>query len=148
MSQLEQEIKDAIAKQLPAQVGDVLRSRLEQAQKDAEDLSVVKDRFEVLRNENAELRKQLARESAKLLAHGELEKREAEVTKRENKLAVELAEARAKNSETSTAALFNLMQIVFKNPTIKEQVFGSIGGHSGNNYQAQATNETRTREIE
>lgn len=80
---MQDEINQIIAKNLPQAVGDELRKRLEQADRDALLLKSAVTNQEAQRVEIASLKEQLAAHAAKLSLHGDLAKREADVAARE-----------------------------------------------------------------
>lgn len=80
---LTKEVTDAIEKQLPAQVGDVLRKRLEQAERDARALAEAKLSLERHTIQAANLSARIAELEGKLEKHGDLAKREEAVLQRE-----------------------------------------------------------------
>lgn len=97
------DITDAIEKQLPAQVGDVLRKRLEQAEADKAELEKARAKIAKLSGDTDELRTLNARQAADLAKHVALNEREAKVSERERQ--AEIAELKVKlDAETRFGA--------------------------------------------
>lgn len=122
-STIEQDIKDSISKNLPAQVGDVLKTRLEQAEKDAkaiiklnEELKTKKELLDELSNINSDL-------NAKLHLHKLLDEREKTLEKREIRYEVELLKKDIECQKLIAANTIAMMATVFRNPTYQESHF-------------------------
>lgn len=146
---MDEQIKEIIERQLPAQVGEVLRKRLEQAELDAHDLATVKGQRDSYKAERDQKQATIDRLDLNLKKHGELAAREEAVTKREQAIDLEIAKARAENAERSKGDLFNLVGLVFKNQIVKEEVFGGRSAYQPNGMmQSEPYNETRRREVE
>lgn len=143
---LDCEIRELIQKQLPEQVGTVLRTRLDQAEKDA--ASVVRLTGSLAAESSA-----LSAAQAALRRHehidnrlSEVEKREAAVLKREQ--AADLNEFKAKAAESAKQDIFKLAETVFKNPTFvrSESQRRSIV-IPGNSYPQEVTETNFTTET-
>lgn len=80
---MQTEINEIIAKNMPQAVGDELRKRLEQADRDAILLKTAVANQEAQRVEIASLKEQLSAHATKLSLHDDLATREAEVAARE-----------------------------------------------------------------
>lgn len=145
---MEQEIKDIITKQLPAQVGEVLRVRLEQAEKDAAKLTQLDALLTEERTKLEAANKRIAETGAELAAHVKLAEREAACSKRENGLELELAKTRVINAEKGRDDLFNLMGVVFRNPVVKEIVCRSDSGYTPTGSTNGSSAITTTRETD
>ena len=100
MKTLEKEIHESIAKNLPSQVGEVLKARLEQAEFDAKELEKSKKEIEYNNQTITEL-------NAQVIKNGDLNKREAELNakakeleERENKAEIESLKVKLEASKT------------------------------------------------
>lgn len=146
--ELNAEIRAAIDKSLPAQVGQALRARLEQAEANEKALKALGDAKEQLRSQLKTCEKDLAEALELLKTHEMLAVREKKVTEREIRSDLTLLQTKFEASEKSKAELFDLMKVVFKNPTITDSVFGcrneqnQFGGTTSMPY-----NDNRTRTI-
>jgi hypothetical protein len=136
------EINEIINTHLPAQVGKVLQQRLKQADELTIDLKVKQDMVDAL-NQTIKTQKctiedlqhQVAQHESRFL-------RDEQLNERERILDVTLANSRATNAEDQTKALFSLMNVVFRNPTVTE----SICKHptSATNYETESVTKTLT----
>ncbi len=80
---INQEVLNAIERQLPSAVGDVLRARLEQADNDKKLLEQATAKIARMTGDAADLQRQVAQQAAELEKHGKLAEREAKVLERE-----------------------------------------------------------------
>jgi hypothetical protein len=100
---MEQEIKDIIQKNLPAQVGEVLRVRLEQADLDSARVKALenslKSREELIDTQSEALQKYREFDSR----NSKLDKREAELNERERNLKIELLEYQLDSEKEKTS---------------------------------------------
>lgn len=129
---MEQEIQDIISRQLPAQVGDVLRKRLEQADSDAVKVKSLESEVRAIREQNVKQHNEIGELKSQIAMHHLLDVREAAATKREQSIELEICKARADNAERSKGELFNLVGLVFRNSIVKESISkshydGSVG---------------------
>lgn len=131
---LTEEITESIKKNLPAQVGEALRTELTRIPKLEEQLRLMTDDRNQHQHGRDELRAKLDATHATLKAHGELTAREAAVLKREqaqnlNDLRVELADERRKE-------VVGLVSTIFRSPITQRSIFGStpvaVEGNPGN----------------
>lgn len=134
---IEQEIRDLIEKNLPAQVGNVLRERLETAEKDAKTVTGLNLDIKRLQNENRVLNSRLAKQEA-------VEAREAGVTDREKVAAhrealIDLKEAHAKDK---VAMMKSVVDSVFANNKYKYQESGTVPVVADGWPQIQPTSKT------
>lgn len=137
---MEQEIKDIIAKHLPAQVGDALKLRLLQADTlEADNARLTKEKKQLLEDVNR-LSDQVINLDHKLKAHSDLAMREAAVLLRENKIDVYEANLKAAEAEKRATELHGLVQTVFKSPVYRTSYINSIDS----DYDAQGRYISRT----
>jgi hypothetical protein len=133
------EITQAIQKNLPAAVAGELKSYLAQAEADKEQIVRLSDKVAQLRQACEIGDKALKDAQEKLAAHVAIDKRLAEVTEKENRLAVTLAEARASAAERRAEDIHALVGTVFKNPTVKRSLYENQGMNQQYNSQTGGT---------
>lgn len=112
---LDYEIRELIQKSLPEQVGNVLRTRLDKADKDTAAV-------ERLTKELMDLDEKLRNAQSFLKNHDAIDKRLIEVEKREaavviREAAANLNDFKVKAAESAKQDIYTLASIVFKNPT-------------------------------
>lgn len=110
------EIREIIEKNLPAQVGNALKERLDQAELDASECRR-------LAAEKKHIYEELGQLKATVKAFGSLEDRDKAVSEREaavlkRELAADLNEFKVKAAESAKADLFKLAECVFRNPRL------------------------------
>lgn len=111
------QIQDLIRKNLPGEVGDTLRKHLQDAEQWKKDLDIAKRTEEGRVKQVEQYGVKVAGLEARLMIAGDLDKREAEVRKRENALEVTLAQKRAESAEYALMKVTELTALVFRNPT-------------------------------
>ena len=144
--QMEQEIKDAIAKNLPSQIGNVLAERLAmipdlERQLDEANLNVTSTS-----NGNASLRAQLDIATADIAAHVALDAREKIISGREMSADLNAAKKELEYEKKISTASIAMMTIVFKNPVYQESHFGSV--QNPNTNCSMPTNNNVTKSIQ
>ncbi len=120
---IQKDIQDAIEKQLPAQVGEVLRTRLEQAEKDA---ALVKSQAATITEFRSDVRKleaQVETRDARLKQHAEIDKREAEVSQRERDLKITLLEAQLVTERDKSAFAKEVALGLVRNAEFRRTIF-------------------------
>jgi seryl-tRNA synthetase len=117
---MEQEIKDIIAKNLPEQVGNVLKERLENAERDAKDLGS-------LRMDYGNLLAQLDEKDKKIKELSYLEDRldyikatEEAIKERRMEMALQISDIKLQEAEKRADELRNVLEIVFKSPVYRK----------------------------
>lgn len=125
MSTLDQDIKDSIAKNLPAQVGDVLRERLEKANQDAVRLADTLKRLDELRNTHDTLQRKHDAALQDLTKHTTLEQREAAVRESERDLRVKVAETELNAERRISNTLIDVLGKLVRNTEYRSRVFGN-----------------------
>jgi hypothetical protein len=117
---MEQEIKDIIAKNLPEQVGNVLKERLENAERDAKDLGS-------LRMDYGNLLAQLDEKDKKIKELSYLEDRldyikatEEAIKERKMEMALQISDIKLQEAEKRADELRNVLEIVFKSPVYRK----------------------------
>jgi hypothetical protein len=120
---IQKDIQDAIEKQLPAQVGEVLRTRLEQAEKDAATVKHNATTLAEFRSDIRKLESQVEARDAKLKQHGDIDKREAEVAQRERDLKITLLEAQLVTEKDKSAFVKEVALGLVRNAEFRRSVF-------------------------
>jgi hypothetical protein len=117
---MEQEFKDIIAKNLPEQVGNVLKERLENAERDAKDLGS-------LRKDYGNLLTQLDEKDKKIKELSYLEDRldyikatEEAIKERKMEMALQISDIKLQEAEKRADELRNVLEIVFKSPVYRK----------------------------
>jgi len=134
MSQLEQELsekyKEVIRKNLPEAVGEELRIVLEEAARNKAKVVEMMAREKELRQQMSDLADTGAKLKAVAQGFDDREKavtqREEAVFKRERDLELELLKKEVACANKERDTVFKLTETVFKNQTVRENVFGSM----------------------
>lgn len=120
MPGIEQDVRDAIAKNLPAQTADVLRQRLDAIdalEAEAGDLRAKTERLE------ERVAKLVQRETDlvhQLDGHADLRKREAEVAARERNAEIEALKVQLQAEQTVSAKVTDLFAGLVRNTTFRK----------------------------
>lgn len=151
---MKQEIKEIIQKNLPAQVGEVLRETLEQAEKDAEQVKILseninKKTFEIknLHYEIEEYRKFDERNQ-------QLEQREKDVANKERNLTIQQLTYELNSEKEKTQFSKDVALGLVRNTEFRKSIFDNTtepGGKDqyGNQYYVNKTqNSTEKKTIE
>jgi len=141
---IQKEISEAINKQLPAEVGDVLKARLEQADKDRDALELLDGvlkglevRVEELSTSNVKLTKKAQEVEGKEKLNI---KKEEELAKRELELDKTIAVSKQENAEKITDKMEDLVKIVFKSPVYRKEM--TSNEYNGQSNQSLSSNST------
>jgi hypothetical protein len=113
------EISEIIKKHLPAQVGDVLKERLKQADQDATDLENAEKALLARGVDIDRLQKQVAEYRALDARNAELATREELVADRERHQNVFAAELKALEAEKRASELAGFVGMVFRSPIFR-----------------------------
>jgi len=114
------EIQEAIKKSLPNQVGEALKQRLEQADKDAKELKAQKDLNLHLQDLNENQYSQINGYKKLDERNSKLEAREKVCEEQELNLKLTIAELKLAEAEKRNVDMVNLTALVFKSPVYKE----------------------------
>lgn len=114
------EIRAVIEKNLPAQVGDVLKKTLEQGQKDAAEVVRLKTDIEALKTSIVNHLRTIDEYKKKDSEYNATEAKAAAVAKAENDIKVTVAELKLAESEKRTADAINFVGMVFKSPVFRK----------------------------
>ena len=152
---MEKEIKEIIEKNLPEQVGKVLRERLEDLENTESDYKRIVKELDDLEKINKNLgdivnavRKNLEDITS---THKSFDDREKEISYRENNVDVHDAEKTAQHAENKVHMLENVLNTVFRSPvykstcvTDKKKEYASEYNSNTNQYEDKLTNEIKT----
>lgn len=121
----EQEIQEIIKKNLPAQVGDVLKTRLEQAERDAN--SVANQREQIISKEATikELEEQLEKYRKFDIRNDGLDKREVELNKIKHDLDLEILKAELVNEKDKSVFAKSIALGLVRNTEYRKTIFDS-----------------------
>jgi DNA repair ATPase RecN len=146
---MEQEIKDIIAKNLPEQVGNVLKERLENAERDAKDLGS-------LRKDYGNLLTELEEKDKKIQGLSHLESRldyikatEESIKERKMETAIQISEIKLQEAEKRADELRSVLEIVFKSPVYRKSHSTNVHyGYENGQSQPKFASPSETIETE
>lgn len=147
MNTLEQDLKEAIKKNLPAQAAGELKKFIEEAEQTKSDLEDTKEVLESTRKKLAQERKINQDMSEKLVKQQEMDKREEDCTKREEEVSIrerdiqlELAQneinmlnAKNQNTHELVAKVFGHPSVTVNNSSSRE-VMGEVDEYGNTKY--------------
>lgn len=119
---MEKEIKQIISENLPEQVGNVLKARLEKAESDKIHLEELKKVASQYSDEISNLQKDNQKLREKLHWVHELEKRELEIEKRERNIELEISKIQLAEAEKRNGEMSLLVQTVFRSPVYRKHI--------------------------
>lgn len=120
-----EQIQDVIRKNLPSEVGDQLRKLLTEGESIKKERDQLAERLGATSNQVISQASEITKLKETLAQHTALAKREADCLIRENRLDVTMAENRAMAAEVKAQTVFDLANVVFRNPVLKRTVFES-----------------------
>ncbi len=145
---IREDIQEAIAKQLPAQVGEVLRVRLEQAEKDAKANVSLTNMNNEQRREIQQLEARIAKRDAELKRAGDLDARAADLDTRERNMKIATLEIQLAAADSKVAFAKDLAMGLVRNTEFRSSVYEQNTGRGvpvpSGSYLAQAGTETTT----
>lgn len=146
------QIQEVVRKNLPAEVGEQLKKHLADAQTWKGERDYAQKRLEDANRSITLKDEEIADLKAKLKNAGDLSRRESEVTAREIKLDVTLANMRADSALARLEDVKGLAETVFRNPRIvrafSESDSNPMRDQYGNiNYQTRTRSVTETEET-
>lgn len=121
---MEKEILDIISKNLPEQVGSVLKKRLEEAEVDKKRIEQLENSVKYNTDKVLTLEKQLTEYKVLEVRQKVLDSREQEISKRENNQRVWEAELKALEADKRANELAGFVGMVFKSPIFRKSVSG------------------------
>jgi hypothetical protein len=122
------EIEEAIQKNMPNQVGVLLKKRLEQAESDAKSLESEREFSKQKSEKIVQLEKIISEYKAFDDRNTKLEARELAVTEKERNQKVFEAELRVAEAEKRITDNVNFVGMVFRSPIFRESVSKSVQG--------------------
>lgn len=124
---LQEEIQEAIKKNLPQQVGESLQKRLKDLEDKEKELSLLKIQNSNLQNSYNTLKKELLEKDDNLIILNKITEKSKDLDNRQNKLEIELLTIKLEESNKRSEICKDLVQTVFRNPTFKtiEQSWGT-----------------------
>lgn len=146
---MEQEIKDIIAKNLPEQVGNVLKERLEKAEKDAKDLEIMNVSYGNLMIE-LEGKKQKLKELMSLESRiNDIKNAEESIKERRMEMALQISDIKLQEAEKRADELRNVLEIVFKSPVYRKSHLTNVHyGYENGQSQPKFSSPTETIQTE
>jgi len=146
---MEQEIKDIIAKNLPEQVGNVLKERLEKAEKDAKDLEIMNVSYGNLMIE-LEGKKQKLKELMSLESRiNDIKNAEESIKERRMEMALQISDIKLQEAEKRADELRNVLEIVFKSPVYRKSHLTNVHyGYENGQSQPKFVSPTETIQTE
>lgn len=128
-----QDIQDAINKNLPQAVGDTLRERLDQADRDNADLTKLRVRYEQLKKDHDALCHRIEALDDELKKHVVLDAREQVVSKRERDADLHAMTVRATAAESNAEFARNVALGLVRNTEYRQ----NLGTSSNKTYPGQ-----------
>ncbi len=124
---LQEEIQEAIKKNLPQQVGESLQKRLKDLEDKEKEFSLLKVQNSDLQNSYNSLKKESSQKDDNLIILNKITEKTKDLDNRENKLQIEILTIRLEESNKRSEICKDLVQTVFRNPTFKtiEQSWGT-----------------------
>ena len=126
--ELEKELQASIKKNLPQQVGDILKQRLEQADKDAKELDVQKRSVETLTTQVASLLITIQNYKQFDVRNGLLDSLEKELIRERDRLDIEKLTYQLQSEKDKTTFSQNLAMGLVRNTEYKKTIFDSESG--------------------
>jgi len=117
---MEKEIQEIIEKNLPAQVGDVLKKRLDQADTLEARVKLLESEISTARKFSNDLTAENAELKEKMEFHASIDERKSEVLDRENRQGIFEAKLKATEAENRANEISGFVQMVFKSPVFRK----------------------------
>jgi len=151
--QMTQDIKEAIDKNLPAQLSGVLKERLEEADELQKEVAELSNKNQVQTHTIDELREDARHHGSLLGRENDVKEKEAAVDEQEKKLNVTILEAQLMSERRVVETLTGFVAGLARNTEFKRTFFGDIpvGIEKANGYTAPvvaAVNQTTTETAE
>lgn len=116
---LSEDIKNAIEKSLPTMVGKELQGLLARGEKAEADLVEVRNKMKALKDDIQAQAKENSRLQALELDEGKLNARKLTLDEQERGMKLQLVQMESNAATKRADDLFNLVSMVFRNPTIR-----------------------------
>jgi uncharacterized protein YigA (DUF484 family) len=128
---MEQEIKDIIAKNLPEQVGAVLREKLERADNDAHDNKILRHRLDEKTDEVKTLYQEISELKKQIVHKNYLQELEETLKKKEMAMELEIANIRLEEAIKRSEATYRLTEHIFRSPITRRSIENmQVGGYN------------------
>ena len=119
---MEQEIKDIIAKNLPQHVGDVLKSRLAEADRLEAQVEYLDSTLAEAQKDIEIFKKKLEEERTHTYSEQQLKTEWSRLEERERKLEVEMLKLKLEESEKRADVGTRLVETIFRSPVYRKSV--------------------------
>ena len=119
---MEQEIKDIIAKNLPQHVGDVLRTRLSEADKLESEVKYLNKELANHKKDIEYLKEKLEKERQHTYSEQQLKAEWSKLEERERNLEVEMLKLKLEESQKRADVSTKLVETVFRSPVYRKHV--------------------------
>jgi predicted nucleic acid-binding Zn-ribbon protein len=137
---MEQEIKDIIAKNLPQHVGDVLKSRLADADRLEYEVVKLESALSSAQKDIEHLKEKLQEERNHTYSEQQLKTELFRVEERERKLEMEILKLKLDESEKRADISTRLVETVFRSPVYRKHVENMTLGSYDNQGRYNQTN--------
>jgi len=128
---MEKEIKEIIEKNLPAQVGMVLRERLEKAERDENEIELLLSAASERKEEIAGLKRIISEYQEFDTRNATLEKREKDVSERERQAEIEKLKYELQTEKDKTQFTKDVTMGLVRNTEYKRTLFDTKNGPGG-----------------
>lgn len=129
--ELEKELQESIKKNLPQQVGEVLKTRLEQADKDSTEVKRLKEMLDKYADDKIGLEKQIEEYKQFDSRNSLLESREKEIETKEKQLEVETLKYQLQSEKDKTTFSQNVALGLVRNVEYRKNIFDNESGVNG-----------------
>jgi hypothetical protein len=129
---MEQEIKDIISKNLPEQVGTILKDRLHQAEQDAEYIVLLERKLSERDAEIKTLYSTISDYKSMNIHKEHLDRLQEELDKRERAIILEVTNIKLEEAIKRSDATYRLVEHIFRSPVVKKQIMNETFGSYDN----------------
>ena len=130
---MEQEIKDIISKNLPEQVGSVLKTRLEKAEKDAQYISELEEKLAEKDEKVKTLYKKVSELEQNNIDKKQLDAFKEELDTKARELELEITKIKLDEAIKRSEAVYHLTEQVFRSPVTRKRIENmTYGGYNQN----------------
>lgn len=130
---MEQEIKEIIAKNLPEQVGSVLRVKLEQAEIDSAYIKTLEKKLSQRDEEVKLLYKKISELEFQVVRKESLDELESSLKKKEIAMELEIANIKLDEAIKRSEATYRLTEHIFRSPVTRRSIENmQVGGYNNN----------------
>ena len=144
-----QEIQDIIAKSLPAQVGEVLKKRLEQADRDKARVEQLSQELDGKKHECSVLNETIAKHHNLTEREKGIEAREVDVSKREKNIEVIILQSKLEEANKRAELVTGFTHGLVRNVEVRKSIYDSesqapFQDSNGNWHYPQPTSKSHT----